>query len=78
MNEYITVDCTIAKDGRVWVRRIKSGDRWQAVEQGRQWGDEDGRHVLIMCPGHDVQELLLSSATLRWELVPRRSGPQIL
>ena len=47
------------------------------VEQGRQWQDDDGRHVLIMRPGRQVEELLLSVETLRWELVPRR-GTQIV
>jgi hypothetical protein len=47
------------------------------VEQGRQWQDENGRHVLVMRPGRQVEELLLSGETLRWEIVPRR-GRQIV
>ena len=74
----IAVDCTIGRKGRVWVRRIKLDDAWQVVEQGRQWQDEDGRHVLIMQPMASVEELLLSGATLRWELLPRRGAPQIV
>lgn len=75
MSDTVTVDCTIGGNGRVWVRRIKLGDKWQAVEQGRQWGDAAGRHVLIMRPGQPVAELLLSSETLRWELRPRPPLP---
>ena len=51
MKQSIGVECTIEKDGAVKVRRIEVGDRWLAVEQGRQWADENGRHVLIMVPG---------------------------
>lgn len=77
MTKYVTVDCTISRNGRVWIHRIKLDEDWMMVEQGRQWQDEDGRHVLVMRPGGQVQELLLSTETLRWELVPR-PGPQII
>lgn len=63
----VEVDCTFDEDGRVRVRRIRTGKPWQAVEQGRQWADADGRHVLIMLPG-GVRELLLRADTLAWEL----------
>jgi hypothetical protein len=78
MTKNITVDCTIGRNGRVWIHRIKLDEDWMMVEQGRQWQDEDGRHVLVMPPGGQVQELLLSAGTLRWELVPRPSSPQII
>jgi len=74
----IAVDCTIGRNGRVWIHRIKLDEAWLMVEQGRQWQDENGRHVLVMPPGGQVEELLLSAETLRWELVPRRSAPQIV
>jgi exosome complex RNA-binding protein Rrp4 len=77
MSEFITVDCTIGRNGRVWIHRVKFDEDWVMVEQGRQWQDDDGRHVLIMRPGRQVEELLLSVETLRWELVPRR-GTQIV
>ena len=72
MNEFVGVECTVEKDGKVRLRRIELGDRWLVVEQGRQWIDEDGRHVLIMIPGGKVEEILLSSRSLQWELVARR------
>ena len=78
MTKNITVDCTIGRNGRVWIRRIKLNDAWLVVEQGRQWQDDAGRHVLVMRPGGQVEELLLSADSLRWELVPRRSGAQII
>jgi len=79
MNETVTVDCLIDQDGRVRVRRVQFEDQWLPVEQGRQWIDENGRHVLIIVPGYDVQEILLPSRSLQWQLVPRRwSGLQIV
>ena len=78
MTTNVTVDCTIGRNGRVWIRRIKLDENWLVVEQGRQWQDEDGRHVLVMRPDGQVEELLLSADTLRWEIVPLSSGPQII
>ncbi|MFL7839437.1 MAG: hypothetical protein ACK2T4_01880 [Candidatus Promineifilaceae bacterium] len=77
MSEFITVDCTIGRNGRVWIHRVKFDDDWMMVDQGRQWQDENGRHVLIMRPGRQVEELLLSGETLRWELMAR-PGRQIV
>lgn len=78
MSEPIAVDGVFHEDGRVTVRRIKIGDSWVHVQQGRQWADENGRHVLVMIPGRDVEELLFSSRALHWQLEPKRSSPQIL
>jgi hypothetical protein len=72
MCKFITVDCTISRNGRVWIHRVKFDENWMMVEQGRQWQDQDGRHVLVMPSGGKVEELLLSAETLRWELAPRR------
>ena len=63
----VEVDCTFESDGRVRVRRIRLGRPWQSVQQGRQWADADGRHVLILLPD-GVRELLLRADTLTWEL----------
>jgi hypothetical protein len=63
----VEVDCRFESDGRVRVRRIRMGKPWLAVEQGRQWADADGRHVLIMLPD-GARELLLRADTLTWEL----------
>ncbi|MFN2136706.1 MAG: hypothetical protein ACK2UK_12180 [Candidatus Promineifilaceae bacterium] len=78
MSEPITVEATIGRNGRVWVKRVKLKNGWQVVEQGRQWHDEAGRHILIRIPGGQVQEILLSTISLRWELRPRRTPPQII
>jgi hypothetical protein len=62
----------------VRIRRVRLDDQWLPVEQGRQWFDENGRHILITVPGGDVQEILLSTRSLQWELVPRWGGSQIV
>ncbi|MCO5179914.1 MAG: hypothetical protein M9896_07720 [Candidatus Promineofilum sp.] len=63
----VEVDCTFDEDGRVRVRRIRLSRPWQIVEQGRQWADAEGRHVLLMLPD-GAHELLLRAETLTWEL----------
>lgn len=78
MNQPIGIDCLFEKDGTVRVRRVRIGDQWLQLEQGRQWQDENGRHVLIQVAGGAVQEILLSPYSLQWELVRRHSGPQIV
>ena len=78
MTTNVTVDCTIGRNGRVWIKRIKLDEIWRVVEQGRQWHDENGRHVLVMRPDGTVYELLLSSQSLRWELIPRPRNRQII
>ena len=63
----VEVDCTFDETGRVRVRRVRLGRPWQPVEQGRQWSDADGRHVLVMLD-KGVRELVLRADTLAWEL----------
>ncbi len=72
----IEVDCTFDEDGRVRVRRVRLGRPWQVVEQGRQWADADGRHVLVMLNGV-VRELLLRADTLTWELREPAGGRRV-
>jgi hypothetical protein len=63
----VEVDCKFDENGHVHVRRVRLGRPWQAVEQGRQWSDAEGRHVLVMLPV-GVRELVLRADTLTWEL----------
>lgn len=70
MNSPIGVECTFDALGMVRVRRIQVNGQWQAVAQGRQWVDGNGRHILILLPQSPVQEILLRPTTLIWELVP--------
>ena len=74
----IGVECTFGKDGRCHIRRIQINDKWVSVEQGRQWVDRQGRHVLVRIPGRPVQEIMLRSDTLTWELGNGRSDVQIV
>lgn len=67
----VGVDCQFRLDGRVIVYRVHLENRSVPVEQGRQWVDHEGRHVLIMFPGQPVQELLLRKDTLTWGLRPQ-------
>jgi len=74
----IGVEATFAKDGRCRIRRIQIDDNWVSVEQGRQWVDRQGRHVLVRRLGQSVQEILLSSETMTWQLVNGRSDIQMV
>lgn len=71
----IHIDCTFTPDGRIYIRRLKLTDdgRWQPAEQGRQWADETGRHILIMLHGR-AHQLTLSAQTLQWQLHELHSG----
>lgn len=64
----IAVDCMFMEDGSVRVRGLRRDDRWLPVEQGRQWHDDTGRHVLVMLDGKDVYEIILLPNTLTWVL----------
>lgn len=75
--ERIGVDCLFDEEGSARVRRIAVDGQWKGVEQGRQWLDEAGRHVLIMLDGRDVREIVLQREELVWVMKARR-GPQIV
>lgn len=78
MTEVSGVECLFSADGRIQVRRIKLHEEWLPVEQGRQWVDEQGHHILVMFPGSHVQELLLSRETLQWQTLARHSGSLVV
>ncbi len=69
----VAVDCRFLADGAVQVRQVQIDGRWQSVGQGRQWLDEDGRHVLIMLPNDQIQQLTLRYDILAWEITPLTS-----
>ncbi|MCA9918412.1 MAG: hypothetical protein KC445_10700 [Anaerolineales bacterium] len=75
--QQVGVDCSFSPDGSVQVKKVLLNGRWQPVGQGRQWGDENGRHVLIMLPGDEVRELVLPPGTLRWQLLDPRQHQKI-
>ena len=72
--EPIGVECIFQADGRIEVRRIAMDGRWLAVEQGRQWVDQLGRHVLVMLPGNEAREIVLRPQTMTWVLRPVGRG----
>ena len=67
MNEPVEVECSFESDGLVRIRRVRLAGRWRTVDQGRQWADDTGRHVLVLLPG-GVRELVLRADSLTWEL----------
>lgn len=70
----ISVDCTFESDGTVRVQRVEIEGAWWSVGQGRQWMDENGRHVLIMLPNNQVREIILRADLLTWEMVTVSGG----
>ncbi len=74
MSESIGVECAFRADGRIRVDRIQLDGQWLPVGQGRQWSDENGRHLLIMLPGSQTRELLLQAGALTWILLPGRAA----
>jgi hypothetical protein len=62
------------------VRRVEIEDAWLPVEQGRQWVNENGRHVLIMLPNNQVREIILRADSMTWEMVTvsGSGGPHIV
>ena len=71
----IGVDCRFKIDGSVRVRRVEIEGDWVSVGQGRQWVDENGRHLLIMLPNNQIREIILRADTMIWEMVSV-SGPK--
>ena len=76
--EPVGVDCIFREDGRIEVRRVAVDGRWLAVEQGRQWVDHLGRHVLVMLPGGEAREIVLQPATMTWVLRPVGRGVHVV
>ena len=70
----VGVACTFAANGTVQVRRVQIGEQWHSVEQGRQWLDQHGRHVLIMLSNKEVCHIVLRPDTMTWEMKPHQIG----
>jgi hypothetical protein len=68
----IGVECKFTVDGHLSVTRVYLEGRWLAVEQGRQWVDQLGRHALLMLPGRIVREIRLRPDTMTWELLAEK------
>ncbi|NKQ35360.1 MAG: hypothetical protein HF973_07050 [Chloroflexi bacterium] len=74
MSQSIGVECKFEANGRIRIDRIQLDGKWLPVGQGRQWSDENGRHLLIMLPNNQTRELLLRADTLTWMLLPSRTA----
>ncbi len=69
----VAVDCRFLHDGSIEVKNVQIDGQWLAVEQGRQWVDRVGRHVLVKIGSGPVQELWLRADTMTWVLRPSGS-----
>lgn len=64
----VSVECSFDEQGKVQVRRLARNGNWETIEQGRQWLEEDGRHVLVLLGGSRPAELILKRDNLAWFL----------
>ena len=74
----IGVDCVFNVDGSLTVRQLNFDGSWISVEQGRQWIDQEGWHVLIRLLDQGVRELVLRADLMNWELRPGKGQVTIL
>lgn len=74
----VAVDCVFDANGTVRVNRVQTEDKWRPVSQGRQWLDQDGRHVLIMFSGEHVSEIILRPSSMKWEIKRGRGDVQLV
>ena len=70
----IGVDCRFLIDGSVIVKRIQLDDQWLQIEQGRQWIDSSGRHVLVRLLDGKTGEILLDPETMVWQFKTKTGG----
>jgi hypothetical protein len=57
------------------------GQNYSIESVGRQWGDEAGKHILVMVPGGRVFELIFHPAESRWllrRITPNPTGRALL
>ena len=66
--KHIGVDCRFLKDGSMIIKQIQLDDEWLPIEQGRQWLDGSGRHVLVRFLDGKTGEILLDPETMKWQL----------
>ena len=70
IDEPTAVEAGFEVDGTVRPRRFMLDQSWLNVSDvGRQWVQNEGRHVLVMVGGHQAFELLLRRASLTWWVV---------
>lgn len=68
--EAIDVTAEFDSQGRVTPMSFKwCGRSYRVISTGRQWGAEDGHHVLVMTAGDKVFHLCFVSGEGRWYLI---------
>ena len=68
----VGVECHFMEDGNLVVKALQIDKQWQQVQQGRQWVDIKGRHILIILPDEQTAEIRLRPDTFNWELKKNR------
>lgn len=70
----VAVNCHFEATGRVRISYVLDDGRRLPVEQGRQWRDDAGLHVLVMLAGAGAHRLSLRRDSLLWQLQPAGAG----
>lgn len=71
MNDPLAVEARFEPDGSIQpVALIRNGKRIELQSVGRQWDEDDGRHILVLSAGKQA-ELVYRAADASWRL--RRS-----
>lgn len=74
--EPINVTAKFTDKGNIILLRLDMPGQILKVEStGREWEEEDGRHMLAMVEGNRVYHLLFSPQNLMWYIVPRLEAP---
>ncbi len=68
-DEVITVTALIDQNGQTTPKSLSwQGNGYILTAIGRQWEEEDGRHILVEAGNGDRFEILLSRKDLVWRL----------
>lgn len=72
----INVTAKFTDKGNIILLRLDMPGQILKVEStGREWEEEDGRHMLAMVEGNRVYHLLFSPQKMMWFIVPRPDIP---
>jgi hypothetical protein len=78
MSEPIEVEVRFGEDGHMTVLSFMwRGRKRPVLSHGRQWGDEDGFHFLLMTTGDQVYELVYAPLSSLWHIAGNpTNGPR--